>query len=55
MTKIKILIKRILVGLPVAAILGASFLPLRSVGQQFLVLITLLWFITFLLFDAFVR
>jgi hypothetical protein len=55
MERFKVLVKRIFVGLPVAGIVGASFFPLHALGHQFLVLITLLWFMTYILFDAFVR
>ena len=55
MAKTKRYVKGLLIGLPIVTIIGASFLPLRTVGSQFLVLITLVWFMTYILFDVFVR
>lgn len=52
MEKIKSYYKRIIIGLPLASIVGASFLPLRVLGQQLLILFSLLWFIVFILFDV---
>lgn len=41
-------------GLPLAAILGASMLPLSKTGSQILMLITLLWLQAYLLFECYV-
>jgi hypothetical protein len=43
MKKLKLYIKRIILAAPLAAIAGASFLPLRTWVQQSLVLFTLIW------------
>jgi len=40
--------------LPLAAILGASMLPLSKTGNQILMLITLLWLQAFLLLECYV-
>ena len=45
--------KRIVKALPIAAIFGASFLPLQTGGQQALILFALIWFNVFILFDVF--
>ncbi len=41
-------------GLPLAAIVGASMLPLSKMGSQILMLITLLWLQAYLLFECYV-
>jgi hypothetical protein len=41
-------------GLPLAAVVGSSLLPVQRSGQQFLVLITLLWIQVFFLVECFV-
>jgi hypothetical protein len=46
-------LKWILAGLPLGAVIGTSFLPVAPWVQQALVLITLLWFFAFYLFDCF--
>ena len=40
-------------GLPLLAAVGASFLPLQRLGQQFTVLIVLIWLQVFILFECF--
>lgn len=40
-------------GLPLVAAAGASFLPLQWLGQQFLVLIVLIWIQVFIIFECF--
>jgi hypothetical protein len=52
MAKLQRFLKRFIIGLPIAAILGASFFPLHVMGRQLLVLFTLLWFMIFILFDV---
>ncbi len=51
MERIKELGKRILVGLPLIGIVGASFVPLQTWAQQALVLFTLLWIYVFMIFE----
>jgi hypothetical protein len=46
-------LKLLIQGLPLAAVLGGSFLPVRQLGQQFLVLFTLLWIQVFFLVECF--
>lgn len=46
-------LRRFLTGLPLAAIIWASFYPLKQSAQQALVLFTLLWLHVFLLFEIF--
>jgi hypothetical protein len=41
-------------GLPLAAILGASMLPLSKTGSQMLMLVTLLWLQAYLLLECYV-
>jgi len=53
MLHIKQIIKRIVAGIPVLAIVGASFFPMRIWAQQALVLFMLLWFYVFMIFDVF--
>jgi hypothetical protein len=43
MKRVKFYIKRIILAVPLAAIAGASFMPLRVWAQQALVLFTLIW------------
>ncbi len=45
-------LKKIVVAMPIATIIGASLLPLQTWGQQALVLFTLVWFNVFILFDV---
>ncbi len=52
MTKIKPFFKLVVVGLPLASILGASLLPLHNAGRHLLVFFTLLWFMIFILFNS---
>lgn len=52
MPKLKVFIKRIALGVPIATIIGASFFPLQIWGQQALVLFVLLWFYVFIMFDV---
>jgi hypothetical protein len=40
-------------GLPLAAAVGATFLPLHWFGQQFLMLIVLIWIQVFILIECF--
>jgi hypothetical protein len=40
-------------GIPLAAAIGASLLPLQRLGQQFLVLIILLWIQAFFIVECF--
>jgi hypothetical protein len=53
MKKLSRYIKRIVTGLPLVSIIGASFFPLQNLGRQFLVLFALVWFMAFMLFDIF--
>lgn len=46
-------LKLVVEGLPLAAAVGASLLPVQRVGQQFLVLITLLWIQVFFIMECF--
>ena len=39
--------------LPLAAAVGATFLPLRWFGQQFLMLIVLIWIQVFIIIECF--
>jgi hypothetical protein len=48
----KLYIKRILLAIPVAAIVGISFMPLPDWGQKLLVLFALLWFNVILRFEV---
>ncbi|MCX6082890.1 MAG: hypothetical protein NTW32_25455 [Chloroflexi bacterium] len=52
MKKIGTLVKRWLFGMPIAAIIFASLMPLQARTQQVLVLFTLIWFNVFLLYDV---
>jgi hypothetical protein len=45
--------KRVIVGIPLAAAAGASLLPLQRFGQQFVVLIVLLWIQVFFIAECF--
>ena len=40
-------------GLPFAGTVAASFLPLQRLGQQFLVLVVLVWLQVFFIFECF--
>jgi hypothetical protein len=43
----------LLAGLPLGAVVWASFLPLQTWMQQALILVVLLWFYAFFLLDTF--
>jgi hypothetical protein len=43
MKKLKFYLKRIILAAPLAAIAGASFMPLKTWAQQSLVLFALIW------------
>jgi hypothetical protein len=45
--------KLVLQGLPIAAAAGATFLPLQRLGQQFIMLIVLLWIQAFFIINCF--
>ncbi len=45
--------KWVLRSLPLAGVVGASFLPIQRFGQQVSVLIVLIWLQVFLLFECF--
>jgi hypothetical protein len=45
--------KLILQGLPIAAAAGAALLPLQRLGQQFIMLIVLLWIQVFFILECF--
>jgi hypothetical protein len=45
--------KLVIQGLPLAAAASANLLPLQRLGQQFIMLIVLLWLQTFLIFEWF--
>jgi fatty acid desaturase len=47
-------LKLVIQGLPLAAVVGSSLLTVQRSGQQFLVLITLLWIQVFFLVECFV-
>jgi hypothetical protein len=40
-------------GIPLAAVVGASLLPVQRLGYQFLVLITLVWIQVFFIVECF--
>jgi hypothetical protein len=46
-------LKIVIQGLPLAAAAGASFLPLQHLGQQFILLIVLLWIQVFFILECF--
>jgi hypothetical protein len=46
-------LKLMLQGAPLAGALGASLLPIRQLGHQFLVLVTLVWVQIFLIVECF--
>jgi hypothetical protein len=46
-------LKLLIQGLPLAGVVGSSFLTVQRSGQQFLVLITLLWIQVFFLVECF--
>jgi len=45
--------KLVMQGLPFAGTVAASFLPLQRLGQQFLVLVVLVWLQVFFIFECF--
>jgi hypothetical protein len=45
--------KLLLQGLPLAAAAAATFLPLQRLGQQFMVLIVLVWIQVFFVFELY--
>jgi hypothetical protein len=51
--KIRKIIRYTLLGLPLAGTAVANLLPISARGHQFLVLIVLLWFQVFILFEVF--
>ncbi len=51
--RIKIALKWALTGMPLGALIWASFLPLATWMQQALILIALVWFYVFYLLDCF--
>jgi len=51
--KLDRLLKLVIQGLPLAAVVGTSLLPVHGSGQQFLVLITLLWIQVFFIVECF--
>ncbi len=53
MKKLTVYVRRIALASPLAAIAGASFLPLRAWAQQGLVLLALLWLYMMLFTEAF--
>jgi hypothetical protein len=46
-------LKLVMQGLPLLAAAGAALLPIQRLGQQFLVLIILLWIQVFILVECF--
>jgi len=52
MPTLKRYLKFVVMGTPIATIVGASFFPLQTWGQQALVLFTLVWFNVFIPFDV---
>ncbi len=52
MPKFKLFIQRIVLGMPIAMIIWASFLPLPTWSRQALVFFALAWFNIFILFDV---
>jgi hypothetical protein len=52
MPKLKLYLKRIAVGIPIAGIIAASFFPLPIWSQQALVFFVLIWFNVFIIFDV---
>jgi hypothetical protein len=45
--------KWVIQGLPIAAAAGSAFLPLQRLGQQFTMLIVLLWVQVFFIIECF--
>jgi hypothetical protein len=45
--------KLIVQGLPIAAVAGSAFLPLQRFGQQFTMLIVLVWIQVFFIIECF--
>ncbi len=52
-TKIQLILKWLITGLPLGGIVWVSFYPLPAWIQQALVLVTLIWFYVFFLLDTF--
>jgi hypothetical protein len=46
-------LKLLLQGLPIAAAAGATLLPVHRLGQQFIMLIVLLWIQAFFIIECF--
>lgn len=46
-------LKLVIQGIPLAAVVGTSLLPIQRLGQQFLVLISLLWVQVFFIIEFF--
>jgi hypothetical protein len=44
--------ERVILSLPIAAVVGASFIVQQRWQQHALVLFTLLWYMTFIIFDV---
>jgi hypothetical protein len=51
--KIGLILRYTVRGLPLAGITAANLLPLSARGHQFLVLVALVWFQVFILFEVF--
>jgi hypothetical protein len=51
--KIRKFLRYALIGLPLAGVLVADFLPLTARAQQFLIMIVLIWLQVFFLFEVF--
>ena len=45
--------KLVIQGLPVAATVGATFLPLQRLGQQVMMLVVLIWMQAFFILECF--
>ena len=45
--------KLVIQGLPIAAAAGSAFLPLQRLGQQFIMLMVLLWMQVFFIIECF--
>jgi len=46
-------LKLVIQGLPLAGAVGSVFLPLQRLGQQFAVLVVLVWIQVFFIFEVF--
>jgi hypothetical protein len=46
-------LKLVMQGLPLAAVAGATLLPLQRLGQQFIMLFVLLWIQAFFIIECF--